>query len=144
MKTDEEPINDTPAKPPIAWKRVAIAVVADIAALVVFVAAGRSSHDEGNSVSGIIEVAGPFLIGATVGWLLARAWREPFEWRPAGAKIWISTLALGMVLRKGGLSGGERGAATSFVIVAIIVTGVLMLGWRVIATWLTNRRTTVL
>ena len=60
-------------------RRTAItSAVADLVAVVVFVAIGRRSHDEGgNVVTETAAVAAPFLIALAVGWLAARAWRRP-------------------------------------------------------------------
>lgn len=123
-------------------KRAALSACADLAALVLFVALGRSSHDEGNSVTGLLQVVAPFVVGAAVGWLIARAWRRPTEIAPTGVIIWLATLVVGLVLRRIGVSGDDRGTATSFVIVATIVTGVLLIGWRAIAGWALARRAT--
>lgn len=115
---------------PVTTRTIALAAMADVVALVVFVAAGRSSHDEGNTVTGVVQVVAPFLVGALVGWLAARAWRRPLDVAPTGVVVWVCTLVVGLVLRRLGLSGDDRGTAMSFVIVATLVTGVLLLGWR--------------
>jgi hypothetical protein len=101
----------------------------DLASVVVFVAVGRRSHDEdGNAVVGALKVAGPFVLAAVVGWLAVRAWRRPDSLR-TGIPVWIITVALGMVLRHWAF---DRGTAASFIVVASIALGVLMLGWRVV------------
>ena len=106
------------------------AAMLDVLAIVCFVAVGRRTHDEdGNVVLGLIEVAAPFLIAAAVGWLVGRAWRAPAA-LITGATVWVITVALGMVLRRFVF---DRGTATSFVVVATIATGVLLLGWRLVA-----------
>ena len=110
-------------------RAVVTAAVADVVAVVVFVALGRRSHDEGgNVVVGTAKVAAPFLIALAAGWLAARAWQRPRA-IVTGLVIWVITVALGMVLRRFVF---DRGTATSFVIVATIVTGVFLLGWRVV------------
>lgn len=91
-----------------------------------FCAVGRRSHAEGITVSGLIETAWPFLTGTAAGWLLARGWRRPTSLSPTGLIVWITTVAVGMALRK--LSG--QGVAVSFIVVASAVTAVLLLGWR--------------
>jgi peptidoglycan/LPS O-acetylase OafA/YrhL len=107
-----------------------VAAVLDVASIVVFVAIGRRSHDEGGSViGGIGKVAAPFLIALAVGWIAARAWRSPTSRRTA-AIVWVVTVALGMLLRH---TVFDRGTATSFIIVTAIFTGVLLFGWRAIA-----------
>jgi hypothetical protein len=103
--------------------------VIDAACVLTFVAVGRRSHDEpGNVVVGALRVAAPFLIALVVGWLVARAWRQPVS-APTGAIIWIVTVAAGMVLRNAVF---DRGTALSFVIVASVVLGLLLNGWRAI------------
>lgn len=102
----------------------------DVVAVVVFVALGRRSHDEGgNAVAETLRVAAPFLIALAVGWVVARAWRRPTA-IATGVIVWVITVALGMVLRN---LVFDRGTATSFVIVATLVTGALLLGWRAVA-----------
>lgn len=107
-------------------RRIAIAASFDVAAIILFVAIGRRSHDEGNGVQGILRVAAPFLIGLAAGWLVARAWKTPTR-LTTGMVIWPVTVAVGMVLRRVVF---EDGTALSFIIVATIFTGALLVGWR--------------
>lgn len=106
-----------------------IAAVCDVVAVLVFVAVGRRSHDEGgNPIAGVLSVAAPFLIALAVGWAVARAWRAPMAWRTA-LVVWPVTVAIGMVLRRFVF---DRSTATSFIVVASVATGVLLLGWRLV------------
>jgi Protein of unknown function (DUF3054) len=116
-------------------RRVVIAATADIAAIVVFVAIGRRNHDEGEAVDGILDVAAPFLIALAVGWIAARAWTRPMQVETAFV-IWPITVALGMVLRN---LAFDRGTALPFIIVATIVTGVFLVGWRMLAGYAQRR-----
>ena len=102
------------------------ALVADIVGIIVFVSIGRRNHDEGVAPAGVIETAAPFVIALLVGWLLGRAWKAPFA-VSTGAIIWVTTVALGMVLRK---LVFDEGTATAFVIVATVFTGAVSNGWR--------------
>ena len=107
----------------------AVSFVVDVACIVLFVVLGRRSHDEdGSIVSSSASVAAPFLIALAVGWLLARAWRNPTALGTV-AVIWVVTVALGMVLRN---LVFDRGTAASFIVVASIVTFVLLYGWRLL------------
>ncbi len=109
---------------------VAVAAACDVVAVLLFVALGRRSHDEGgNVVAGVLSVAAPFLIALAVGWAAARAWRAPLALRTA-LVVWPVTIALGMVLRRFAF---DRGTATSFIVVASVATGLLLLGWRLVA-----------
>ncbi|QLQ10205.1 MAG: DUF3054 domain-containing protein [Nocardioidaceae bacterium] len=100
-------------------------VLVDVVLIVAFAAIGRRSHDEGLTLTGIAETAWPFLAGLAVGHLLVRGSRSV----RAGTVVWLATVVLGMVLRR--ISG--EGTAPSFVVVATLVTGALLLGWRVLA-----------
>ena len=101
-------------------------LVADIVGIIVFVSIGRRNHDEGVAPAGVIGTAAPFVIAVLVGWLLARGWKSPVA-VGTGAIVWVTTVALGMVLRK---LVFDDGTATAFVIVATVFTGAVSNGWR--------------
>ena len=113
--------------------RVAAAVAADAVALVVFTAIGRNNHQ---TSSNPLTIALPFLIGAAVGWIIARGWRAPFS-LATGIHVWWATVVVGMLLR---WRVWERGVQTSFVIVATLFTGLFLLGWRAAATAILRSR----
>ena len=111
----------------------------DAAAILVFSAIGRANHDEGmlgENGLGLATTVWPFLVGAVVGWLIARAWMHPCDWRRTGVIVWASTLAGGMLLRA--LSG--QGVQLSFVIVAGLVLALFLIGWRVVSGVIAKRR----
>jgi len=110
-------------------RRAVLAAGIDILAILVFVAIGRRNHNEGEAVDGILTVAAPFLIALVVGWIVARAWTRPMQVDTA-LIIWPITVALGMVLRN---LVFDRGTALPFIIVATVVTGVFLVGWRMVA-----------
>ncbi len=116
--------------------RAAPAFAIDAVLIVGFAALGRRSHDEGSSLTGVLEVAAPFLIAMAVGWLVARAWRSPLA--PAtGVVIWIVTIVVGMALRS---LVFDRGIAPTFIAVALLTLALLLVGWRLLATRLLPRR----
>lgn len=119
-------------------KRTRVASVAAIDAIlvVVFVLIGRRNHEEGFALAGVLTTLWPFLVGLAVGWLVFRAWRSPLRVVWTGIGIWMSTVTLGMLLR---LATGQ-GTVFSFVIVATVVLGVFLLGWRAIALFGARRR----
>jgi hypothetical protein len=123
--------------PPASATRVrpAAAVLADVVCVLVFCTIGRRSHAEGITVAGLAETAWPFLAGTAVGWLAARGWRRPATLAPTGLVIWLSTVAIGMLLRK----ATSQGTAVSFVVVASLVTAILLLGWRAAVSALARR-----
>lgn len=116
--------------------RIAPFFAIDAVLVLGFAALGRRSHDEGSSVSGIVEVAAPFLIALVVGWLAARAWRAPLALR-TGAIVWVVTVAGGLALRS---LVFDRGIAPAFIVVALLTLGVLLVGWRALAERLLPRR----
>jgi hypothetical protein len=111
----------------------------DVVGVLVFCAVGRRSHDEGLDVTGLAVTAWPFLTGTVVGWLVSRGWRRPTAVAPTGVVVWLSTVVIGMLLRK----ATSAGVAASFVVVATTVTALLLLGWRVAAGLTLRRRTGV-
>ncbi len=120
-----------------ARKVVMWAAVIDVICIVVFVALGRKSHDEGgNIVVGTLKVAAPFLIALALGWLAARAWTSPTA-PTTGMVIWVVTIVAGMLLRRFAF---DRGTALPFIIVASIFTLLFLVGWRFVWEWRTAKR----
>jgi peptidoglycan/LPS O-acetylase OafA/YrhL len=108
----------------------------DVALVVVFVLIGRRNHDEGFAFLGMMTTLWPFLAGLAVGWLSMRAWRSPTRVVWTGIGIWIATVAVGMALRA--VSG--QGTAVSFVVVATLVLGLFLIGWRGLTLLAVRRR----
>jgi Protein of unknown function (DUF3054) len=117
----------------LAWLAV------DVVGVLVFCAVGRRSHDEGLSATGVAATAWPFLTGTVIGWLASRGWRQPTAVVPTGVVVWLSTVVVGMVLRK----VSSAGVAASFVVVAATVTALLLLGWRALVGLTLRRRSDV-
>lgn len=113
------------------------ALIVDAVLVLVFAAIGRSSH--GEDPAGFLLTAWPFLVALLAGHALAallpgrphRPWSLPW-----GAVVWIVTVAGGIGVRV--LSGDT--AELPFVIVATLVLGALLLGWRALAGLLRRRR----
>ncbi|WP_392542089.1 DUF3054 domain-containing protein [Oryzobacter telluris] len=102
----------------------------DVVLVVVFAAVGRRSHAEGLDVVGILRTAAPFVVGTAAGWLLASVTLDAGPRSLAfGAVVLACTVVVGMVLRR----VAAEGTAPSFVVVATVVLGVLLLGWRLVA-----------
>ena len=112
-----------------------LALAGDIVCVLVFCALGRRSHAEGLTLAGIADTAWPFLSGTMLGWLISRAWRAPSAVVPTGVIVWLSTVVVGMLLRK----ASSQGVAASFIIVATVVTALLLLGWRAVAALVRKR-----
>jgi hypothetical protein len=117
-------------------RRAPVAFALDVLLVLAFAGVGRASHDEANPLLGALLTAWPFLVGTVVGWtvvrLLRKAW--PLEVGP-GITVWFATVLIGMVLRQ---STGQ-GTAASFVLVAALVLGLLLVGWRALVVHLERR-----
>ena len=117
-------------------RRPPVAFALDVVLVIVFAAVGRASHDEANPVVGALLTAWPFLVGTVVGWTVVRVLRKawPLEVGP-GITVWFATLLFGMVLRQ--VTG--HGTAVTFVLVAALVLGLFLIGWRALAALLVRR-----
>lgn len=106
------------------------ALLVDVVFVLVFAVIGRASH--GGDPAGFLLTAWPFLVALVIGHLAAALLpgrpRRPWS-LPWGAVVWVVTVAGGMLLR---VASGDT-AALSFVIVATLVLGALLLGWRIVA-----------
>lgn len=113
------------------------ALILDAVLVLIFAAIGRASHDE--DPAGFLLTAWPFVIALLVGHAIAALLparpRRPWSllW---GAVVWVVTVAGGMVLR---VVGGDT-AQVPFIVVATIVLGVFLLGWRALAALMRRRR----
>lgn len=105
--------------------------LADLACVLVFVAIGRSSHNEAGSVIGFVGTAWPFVVGLAVGWVLFGAWRRPVRLVWTGVGVWGMTVAVGIALR----ALTAQGTEPSFVVVTTVVLAILLLGWRLVVRW---------
>lgn len=115
--------------PKITPKTVLLAALFDLAALLIFTAIGRASHERALDVSAFLVTLWPFLAGAIIGWLLTRSWKNPLRVWPNGVAIWVNTVVFGMFFRV----MSSQGVQLSFIIVASLVTGILLIGWRLVA-----------
>lgn len=115
--------------------RGVLAVIADVAVVLVFVVIGRASHHASGGLAGVSGLEGiastawPFLAGLAAGELAVRSWRRPAALVPTGIVVWLSTVAIGMILRV--IAG--QGTAAAFIAVALGFLGLFLLGWRAAA-----------
>jgi peptidoglycan/LPS O-acetylase OafA/YrhL len=116
---------------------VAVAAVVDVVLVAVFVLIGRTSHGEQETTGGFLTTFWPFLVGLAAGWAVARAWRRPMSVGHTGLVVWVVTVVVGLLLRV--ITG--QGAPFAFVVVASIVLGAFLVGWRVLIAALERRST---
>ena len=115
---------------------IAAAATIDVVLVVIFVLIGRRNHDEGFTLLGTATTLWPFLAGLAIGWVAMRAWRTPTRVVWAGIGVWVATVAGGMALR----AASGQGTALSFVVVATLFLGVVLIGWRAITLLASRRR----
>jgi hypothetical protein len=100
----------------------------DVCSVLAFVAIGRHTHHDGDSLAGLWHTAWPFLAGLAIGLLATRAWRRPLAIVPSGLGAWLGAAAAGMLIRV--LAG--QGTAAAFIVVALAFLALFLLGWRVV------------
>jgi len=99
----------------------------DAVVLVLFVVAGRDTRE--STAAATLAEAAPFLVGAGVGWLVARGWRAPRAVRWTGVVVWGAATAVGLALR---VALGQP-TDTRFVVITFVSLGLFLCGWRAIA-----------
>jgi hypothetical protein len=107
---------------------IAVTTALDVCCVLVFVAIGRHTHHDGDSLAGVWHTAWPFLAGLAVGLIAVRYWRRPLAVVPAGLGAWAGAAGAGMLIRV--LAG--QGTAAAFIVVACAFLGLFLLGWRAI------------
>ena len=128
--TPSEPAPSAPAARSTGRATPAVvigAAVLDAVLITLFAWLGRSSHARSLDVAGTFETAWPFLVGALAAWLVARVWRFPTSLRH-GLIVWISTLAIGMLVRWVTVGAPQL----PFILVAGGVLFIFVFGWRLV------------
>lgn len=100
----------------------------DVLAVLVFAILARAAHG-GLEIAHILDTWWPFTIGTILGWALQRG-KNPLT-LSYGITVWICTAVAGLTfwaLRHGAIPHW------SFIIVAVMMAGILILGWRSIVT----------
>ncbi|WP_207208673.1 DUF3054 domain-containing protein [Nocardioides oleivorans] len=100
----------------------------DLVLVGIFAVIGRLSHYGTLTAGGWWTTAWPFLAGTLVAWAALTATRRPPAAITSGIVVWIGALVGGMLLRQ----ASGQGTATSFVVVATLVLGALLVLPRVV------------
>lgn len=122
-------------------KKYAPFLLIDAILVVIFCAIGRRTHEEANALAGLAKTSWPFLTGLVIGWAATFAlYRDKFNavlLVPTGVVVWLGAVVFGMILR---VSSGQ-GTQFSFIVVATLVLGAFLLGWRALAPLVVKIRT---
>lgn len=120
-----------------------LAAVIDVVLVIVFALIGRLSHAEDLTAWTLWVTAYPFLAGWAIAYVTSGAWARPLALWPTGVVAWILTVFVGMMIRVASGQGVVDGnpLPISFVIVATIVLGLFLIGWRAIVGPIVRRRT---
>nr|WP_156232883.1 DUF3054 domain-containing protein [Corynebacterium occultum] len=106
----------------------------DVLAIALFALLARMAHQSEDmplNFNGWLSTLWPFLIGVALSWVLILVLK--WEGRllvPAGVSAWVITVLTGLVIWS---IRNEGIPHWSFIMVATIMSGVLMLGWRGVA-----------
>jgi hypothetical protein len=112
----------------------ALALAADVVAVVVFAAIGRSSHGESGDVVGMLATVAPFMAGLAAAWATPVVRAHPAGLR-AGAVVLAGTAVLGLALR----AGFTGRLPLTFALITVASLAVLMLGWRALSLAVAHR-----
>jgi lipopolysaccharide export LptBFGC system permease protein LptF len=125
----------------VSVKKYAPFLLIDAILVIIFCAIGRRTHEEANALAGLAKTSWPFLTGLVIGWAATFAlYRDKFNavlLVPTGVVVWLGAVVIGMILRV--LSG--QGTQFSFIVVATLVLGAFLLGWRALAPLVVKIRT---
>jgi len=125
----------------VSVKKYAPFLLIDAILVIIFCAIGRRTHEEANALAGLAKTSWPFLTGLVIGWAATFAlYRDKFNavlLVPTGVVVWLGAVVIGMILRV--LSG--QGTQFSFIVVATLVLGAFLLGWRALAPLVARIRT---
>lgn len=116
-------------------KKTLIWALIDVFLVILFAFQGRTAHESGNSIIGVLDTAWPFLGGLAVGWLITRQWKVTTGGLPVVFQIWPAaimlaavTWAIGLLLRV--IAGDTNHGA--FPLVALGFLLLMMVGWRIV------------
>ena len=139
----DAPSQTGPTRPADAPRigRVAVLVVGDFIAFLLFAGAGHAQHQEATALGSLVATAAPFVVA----WLVCAPWLGAFGRLGSAATThprhllkrtaiaWIVAWPLALILRAVWM---RAGIPPVFDLIALVANAVLLLGWRGVASWL--------
>lgn len=123
---------------------IAILVAGDCVIFALFVAIGRANHKESQSLIDLVNTAAPFVLA----WFAISPWFGAFGRRGGdmttrtrtlirrASIAWAIACPAGLLLRA---LVWHQGVPVSFDVITLVFNGVLLVGWRGVASWIANR-----
>ena len=109
-------------------------IVMDFFAIFAFAVLARMAHNteaDPFTLTNVLNTLWPFLVGGAIGHAIcAGAKKDPLPVAPGGVIVWLATAATGLII------WALRNSAIphwSFIIVATVMSGLLLLGTRLVA-----------
>jgi hypothetical protein len=107
-----------------------IILVGDLICFLVFAALGLRSHDDGETLTGLLRASLPFQAGWIISYFVIAPRLGSLNPGSGLLRLWVPAWIVGLLLRS--LVFG-RAFAPAFAIVTLIVAGLLLFAWRFIA-----------
>ncbi|WJZ01218.1 hypothetical protein CHAN_13175 [Corynebacterium hansenii] len=117
-------------------------IAMDFFAIFAFAVLARLAHNteaDPFTLTNVLDTLWPFLVGGAIGHgICAAAKKHPLPIAPGGVIVWLATAATGLAIW-----GLRHGAVPhwSFIIVATVMSGLLLLGLRLVAKIVLKDRT---
>jgi hypothetical protein len=108
-----------------------LVLAGDLACFFVFAVLGLRSHEDGITLDGLLRATVPFQIGWLASVLFIAPRRSAASDGVGGLlRVWVPAWIVGLVLRS--IVFG-RAFAPTFALVSLLVNGLLLLAWRIVA-----------
>lgn len=116
-------------------RKISLWALIDVAVILIFASAGRSTHESANTITGIGHTAWPFLIGLGIAWFITKQWCTTRGGSAIALQIWpaaimmsLVTWSIGLALRS--ITGSTNGGGFPLVSFGFLV--LILVGWRII------------
>lgn len=106
----------------------------DVLAILAFAIFARMAHkSEPFTVVNILDTWWPFLLGVVAAWIIISVSKMVTHSLTSGTLVWVCSVASGLTIWA---ANNGRAPHISFIIVATVMSGLLLLGWRLLRPFL--------